>query len=142
MYVQGKPKDAESGLTAWFSPPGLFAFLRTKENHAVRNKNMNTLTPNMALRSAMDVYIHALEVTSKLGLSDHELRIEFLKAVHLRYRLRKSGRLYKSLRTEIYNFLDSSLAIFCERVITSGMSDNEVTLFRLWIECTDFFRQA
>lgn len=142
MYVQGKPKDAESGLTAWFSPPGLFAFLRTKENQAVRKQIMATLSSNQALRQAMDVYIHTLEETSKLGLSDRELRIEFLKAVHLRYRLRKSGRLYKSLRTEIYNFLDASLAIFCERVIESGMSDSEVMLFKRWIECTDLFRKA
>ena len=103
---------------------------------------MITLTPNMALHQAMDVYIHTLEETSKLGLSDRELRVEFLKAVHLRYRLRKSGRLHKSLRTEIYNFLDASLAVFCERVIESGMSDNEVTLFKRWIECTDLFRKA
>ncbi|MBQ1265462.1 MAG: hypothetical protein IIY06_01660 [Proteobacteria bacterium] len=101
-----------------------------------------TTVPSEALRQAMDVYIHTLEETSKLGLSDRELRIEFLKAVHLRYRLRKSGRLYKSLRTEIYSFLDGSLAVFCERVIESGMSDNEVTLFKRWIECTDLFRKA
>ena len=103
---------------------------------------MATLSSNQALRQAMDVYIHTLEETSKLGLSDRELRIEFLKAAHLRYRLRKSRRLYKSLRTEIYNFLDASLAIFCERVIESSMSDSEVTLFKRWIECTDIFRKA
>ena len=103
---------------------------------------MATLSSNQALRQAMDVYIHTLEGTSKLGLSDRELRIEFLKAVHLRYRLRKSGRLYKSLRTGIYNFLDASLAIFCEHVIEAGLSDNRATLFKHWIECTDLFRQA
>ena len=103
---------------------------------------MNTITPNTAIRSAMDAYIHTLEVTSQLGLSDQLLQIEFLKAVHLRYRLRKSGRLYKSLRSEIYDFLDESLAKFCERVIASGLSDNRAILFRHWIECTDLFRQA
>ena len=103
---------------------------------------MTTLTPNAALSQALDAYIHTLELALNLGGIDHDLRLELIKAVHLRHRMRKGRRLYKRLRSEMYSFLDLSLSIFCEQVIERGMSDNEVTLFRNWIQCTDLFRKA